>query len=363
MSRSRRPVMLALILAVVLLAPTVPPPTAQETKYWREDIAVTPAPELSRFNQLLADLADQLQPALVAVRVRRAPGKDRDEDSPAEPRRSSGSGFLIDPSGLIVTNAHVVEDADWLQVRLADGRRFTGKVVGQDSRVDLALVRIDGVTNLPTLPIGDSNRLRVGEFVMALGHPFGLEQSVSFGIVSRKGAPLTVAAPGFDFIQTDAAINPGNSGGPLVNMAGQVVGVNTMAARNGSIGFAIPSNLVKLLVPQLATKGKVEWGWLGVSITEVGDDDLDRLKLREAKGVLVRGVMPGEPADQGGVKADDVIIALDGMTLDAPRDLQRVVSSTPVGKRVRVVVLRAGEQREMEVTIGRYQERAERPSR
>jgi serine protease Do len=363
MPRSRRPVMLALILAVVLLAPTVPPPTAQETKYWREDTAVTPAPELLRFNQLLADLAEQLKPALVAVRVRRAPGKDKDDDGPAEPRRSSGSGFLIDPSGLIVTNAHVVEEADWLQVRLADGRRFTGKVVGQDSRVDLALVRIDGATNLPTVALGDSNRVRVGEFVMALGHPFGLEHSVSFGIVSRKGAPLTVAAPGFDFIQTDAAINPGNSGGPLVNMAGQVVGVNSMAARNGSIGFAIPSNLVKLLVPQLATKGKVEWGWLGVSITEVGDDDLDRLKLREAKGVLVRAVMPGEPADQGGVKADDVIIALDGTTLEAPRDLQRVVSSTPVGKRVRVMVLRAGEQKEMEVTIGRYQERAERPSR
>jgi serine protease Do len=355
--------MLALLLAVVLAAPTGPPPTAQETKYWREDNAVTPAPELSRFNQLLADLADQLKPALVHVRVRRAPGKDKDEDGPGEPRRSTGSGFVIEPGGLIVTNAHVVEDADSVQVRLADGRRFTGKVVGQDVRVDLALVKIDGAANLPTLPLGDSNRVRVGEFVLALGHPFGLEQSVSLGIVSRKGAPLTVAAPGFDFIQTDAAINPGNSGGPLVNMAGQVVGVNSMAARNGSIGFAIPSNLVKLLVPQLATKGKVEWGWLGVSITEVGDDDLDRLKLREAKGVLVRGVMPGEPADQGGVKADDVIIALDGMTLDAPRDLQRVVSTTPVGKRVRVVVLRAGEQKEMEVTIGRYQERTERPSR
>jgi serine protease Do len=355
--------MLALLLAVVLAAPTGPPPTAQETKYWREDNAVTPAPELSRFNQLLADLADQLKPALVHVRVRRAPGKDKDEDGPGEPRRSTGSGFVIEPGGLIVTNAHVVEDADSVQVRLADGRRFTGKVVGQDVRVDLALVKIEGAANLPTLPLGDSNRVRVGEFVLALGHPFGLEQSVSLGIVSRKGAPLTVAAPGFDFIQTDAAINPGNSGGPLVNMAGQVVGVNSMAARNGSIGFAIPSNLVKLLVPQLATKGKVEWGWLGVSITEVGDDDLDRLKLREAKGVLVRGVMPGEPADQGGVKADDVIIALDGMTLDAPRDLQRVVSTTPVGKRVRVVVLRAGEQKEMEVTIGRYQERTERPSR
>jgi serine protease Do len=202
--------------------------------------------------------------------------------------------------------------------------------------------------------------VRVGEFVLALGHPFGLEQSVSFGIVSRKGLPLTIAAPGFDFIQTDAAINPGNSGGPLVNMAGQVVGVNSMAARNGSIGFAIPANLVKLLVPQLATKGKVEWGWLGVSISEVGDDDLSRLKLPDAKGVLVRGVLPGEPAEQGGMRADDVIVGLDGTPLEAPRDLQRVVSTTPVGKRVRVSLLRGGEQKEIEVTIGRYKDRAER---
>ena len=363
MSRSRRSVLLAIVLCVELSVPLASG-SAQEVKYWREDAAVTPAPELSRFNDLLANLAEKLKPALVYVRVRRgAPGgRDTDDMGPGEPRRSSGSGFLIDPNGLIVTNAHVVEDSDALQVTLSDGRRFGGKVIGQDDRVDLALVRIDGATNLPTLPLGDSNRTRVGEFVMALGHPFGLEQSVSFGIVSRKGAPLTVAAPGFDFIQTDAAINPGNSGGPLVNMAGQVVGVNSMAARNGSIGFAIPSNLLKMLVPQLVDKGKVEWGWLGVSIAEIGDDDLGRLKLREAKGVLVRGVMPGEPADQGGVRADDVIIALDGTRMDAPRDLQRVVSTPPVGKRVRVVVLRAGEQKEMEVTIGSYKG-AERPDK
>jgi serine protease Do len=359
MSRSRR-VVLGVVLSLALAAPVQGP--AQEVKYWREDTAVTPAPELSRFNTLLADLAEKLKPALVSVRVRRAGSRDSDDTSPGEPRRSSGSGFLIDPNGLIVTNAHVVEDADAVQVTLSDGRRFGGKVIGQDDRVDLALVRIDGSTNLPTLPLGDSNRVRVGEFVLALGHPFGLEQTVSFGIVSRKGSPISVAAPGFDYIQTDAAINPGNSGGPLVNMAGQVVGVNSMAARNGSIGFAIPSNLVKQLVPQLVDKGKVEWGWLGVSITEIGDDDLGRLKLREAKGVLVRGVMPGEPADQGGVRADDVIIALDGTPMDAPRDLQRVVSTTPVGKRVRVVILRGGEQKEMEVTIGRYRER-ERPTR
>ena len=180
---------------------------------------------------------------------------------------------------------------------------------------------------------------------------------MSFGIVSRKGAPLAVAAPGFDFIQTDAAVNPGNSGGPLVNMAGQVVGVNSMAARNGSIGFAIPSSVVKLLLPQLATKGKVEWGWLGVSIAEVTDEDAARLRLPEARGVLVRGVMPGEPAEQGGVRPNDVIVEIDGTPLQTPRDLQRLVSSTPVGKRVRVSLVRDGQATEVEVTIGLYQER------
>ena len=300
------------------------------------------------------------------MRVRRGAQSEEASQDPGE-QRSAGSGFIVDPSGLVVTNAHVVSGADQIQVRLADGRRFAGTLVGLDNRVDLALVRITGATELAVLPVGDSNRLRVGEFVLALGHPFGLEQSVSFGIVSRKGAPLMVASPGFDFIQTDAAINPGNSGGPLVNMAGEVVGVNSMAARNGSIGFAIPSTLVKLLLPQLASKGKVEWGWLGVSIAEVTEEDVDRLKLREPRGVLVRAVMPGEPADQGGVRADDVIVGIDGTTLAGPRDLQRVVSSTPVGKKVRVALVRAGRETEVEVTIGLYQEREslrpERPRR
>src|SRR5438128_7720473 len=323
------------------------------------DRALDAPPELARFNDLLADLAQRLKPAIVHVRVRREAPTSEEGQEPQE-RRASGSGFIIDSEGVIVTNAHVVEDVNTAQVRLFDGRRFTGKVIGRDSRVDLALLRLDGVKGLPTLALADSNRVRVGEFVLALGHPFGLEHTVSFGIVSRKGAPLTVAAPGFDFIQTDAAINPGNSGGPLVNMAGQVIGVNSMAARNGSIGFAIPSNLVKLLVPQLASKGKIEWGWLGVSIAEVTDEDVPRLKLRDARGVLVRGVMPGEPAAVGGVKADDVLVAVDGTPRESPRDLQRVVSSTPVGKRVRLVLLREGRETEVEVTIGLYKEREAR---
>ena len=353
---SRRRALIAIVALGSSLVGCAGPVTTEQARPWRETPNAAAPPELSRFNELLADLAEGLKPALVHVRVRRGTAPPSDTDSPAEPRRSTGSGFVIDPGGMIVTNAHVVEDAEWIQVRLADGRRFGGRIVGLDNRVDLALIKIEA-TGLPSLPLGDSNALRVGEFVLALGHPFGLEQSVSFGIVSRKGAPLTVAAPGFDFIQTDAAINPGNSGGPLVNMAGQVVGVNSMAARNGSIGFAIPSNLVKLLVPQLASKGKVEWGWLGVSIAEVTDEDLSRLKLREARGVLIRGVMPGEPADQGGLRADDVLVAVDGTPLETPRDLQRVVSSTPVGKRVRLRLLRDGLERELEVTIGLYKER------
>jgi serine protease Do len=323
--------------------------------HWKETPASAPAPELARVNDLLANLAESMKPGLVYVRVKRAAAKAETEE-PIEGRRSAGSGFVIDESGLIVTNAHVVEAADTIEVRLADGRRLPGKLIGKDTRVDLALLKIEGATNLTALPVGDSNRLRVGEFVMALGHPFGLEHSVSLGIVSRKGAPLMVAAPGFDFIQTDAAINPGNSGGPLINMSGQVVGVNSMAARNGSIGFAIPSNLVKMLVPQLAAKGKVEWGWLGVSIADVSDEDLGRLKLSQARGVLIRSVMPGEPADKGGVKADDVIVKVDGTPMATTRDLQRVVSSTPVGKRVRVVLVREGQEREVEVTIGAYKE-------
>src|SRR5881409_809072 len=351
---------LVVLLALVALASGCSgPSTAAGPGPWREGAVTSVPPELARINDLLADLAERLQPGLVYVRVQRtaAAKEEPSREEPSEPRSSTGSGFVIDPNGLIVTNAHVVESAGSIHVRLADERRFQATVVGRDTRVDLALLKIDGASRLTVLPLGDSNRLRVGELVLALGNPFGLEQSVSFVIVSRKGAPLTVAAPGFDFIQTDAAINPGNSGGPLVNVAGEVIGVNTMAMRNGSIGFAIPANLVKMLLPQLATKGRVDWGWLGVSISEVTEDDLDRLKLREARGVLVRSVLPGDPADKGGVRTNDVIVGIDGARLESPRDLQRVVSSTPVGKRVRVILLREGQQTEVEVTIGLYQER------
>src|SRR5437899_8595582 len=357
MAMSRPIAVVALMLAVASSFGSAGRPGADgRGALWRKASPTTAAPELQRVNTMLADLAERLRPGLVHVRVRRAAGSEAAGEEPGEPRRSTGSDLVIDPSGLIVTNAHVVEGAESIQVRLSDGRRFAGNLVGRDTRVDLALIKIQNATNLTVLPLGDSNRLRVGEFVLALGHPFGLEQSVSFGIVSRKGAPLSVAAPGFDFIQTDAAINPGNSGGPLVNMAGEVIGVNSMAARNGSIGFAIPSNLLKQLLPQLAEKGKIEWGWLGVSIGEVGDEELTALNLKEPRGAVIREVMPGEPAARGGLRANDVVVSFDGTPVEAPKDLQRLVAVTPVGTRVRLGVLRNGQAEDVEVTVGVYRD-------
>jgi Do/DeqQ family serine protease len=276
---------------------------------------------------------------------------------PGRSQTSVGSGVIVDPIGLVITNNHVIENMTEVKIALADRREFDAEIVLRDPRTDLAVLRLKNASNLAVLPLGNSEALEVGDIVLAIGNPFGVGQTVTQGIISALARTQVGITDYQFFIQTDAAINPGNSGGPLVNMAGHVVGVNSMAARNGSIGFAIPSNLVKLLVPQLASKGKVEWGWLGVSIAEITDEDLSRLKLREARGVLIRGVMPGEPADQGGMRADDVLVAVDGTPLDTPRDLQRVVSSTPVGKRVRVRLLREGRETELEVTIGLYKER------
>ena len=356
---------LLVLLAGVAGAQQPAAPSAQP--YFTESPGASVPADIQRLNDFMNGLAERMKPALVQVRVRRPADPDSAPKAPTpsqpnpDERRASGSGFIIRQDGYLVTNAHVVEEAERIQIQLADGRRFAGRVVGFDTRVDLALVKIDA-TGLPVANLGDSNRLRVGEFVLALGHPFGLEQTVSFGIVSRKGAPLDVAAPGFDFIQTDAAVNPGNSGGPLVNMAGEIVGVNSMAARNGTIGFAIPINLVKSLLPQLAEKGKVEWGWLGISITEVSEDEAPKLGLAEAKGVVIRQVVAGQPADQGGVKANDVVLAINGTLVDGPRDLQRIISSTPVGRTVKLKLWREGKPTELDVVVGAY-EGANRPIR
>ncbi len=361
--RGRRWRVLTAVAVFVLLASVSVAPAQSPERLWQEKADAAPPADIQRLNDFLHNLAERLKPFLVQVRVNRAiESPAESEGGTPEGRRASGSGFLIRQDGFLVTNAHVVSDAERIQVKLSDGRRFEGRLVGLDERVDLALVKIEA-TGLPVADLGDSNRLRVGEFVLALGHPFGLEQTVSFGIVSRKGAPLEVAAAAFEFIQTDAAINPGNSGGPLVSMAGEVIGVNSMAARNGSIGFAIPINLVKGLLPQLAEKGKVEWGWLGVSIAEVADEDVARYRLKEPGGVLVRQVVAGQPADKGGVKANDVILGVDGARVNDPRDLQRIISSTPVGKSVKLSMIREGQATEVSVIVGLYEAGPAGPAR
>jgi serine protease Do len=361
----------ALPLAVVLslaLSSLVAAPGRAAEPLWKESQGATAPPDIVRLNDFMHDLSERLKSSLVQIRVRRAvepqEGQEQQPNAPNAPdeRRSSGSGFIIREDGYLVTNAHVVGDAERIQVRLSDGRRFDAKLIGLDERVDLALLKIEA-SGLPVAQLGDSNRARVGEFVLALGHPFGLEQTVSFGIVSRKGAPLQVATPGFEFIQTDAAVNPGNSGGPLVNMAGEVIGINSMAAVNGSIGFAIPVNLVKALLPQLAEKGKVEWGWLGVTIAEVPDDDVAKFGLKEAKGVLIRQVVAGQPADQGGMRANDVVLSVDGSPVEGPPDLQRIISSTPVGQIVRISLMREGKETEVAVKVGAYQAGPRAPRR
>jgi S1-C subfamily serine protease len=333
--------------------------TAPPDRLWEEAAPAPVAPEIERLNTALTRLAEGLKPALVQIRVQRA-GGGADAEGDDGPRRSMGSGFVVHRDGYVVTNAHVVEGAKEVQVRLATGKRLKGTVVGRDKRTDLALVKVESKEPLPTLPLGDSNSLRVGEFVMALGHPFGLEQTVSFGIVSRKGSTLQAAAPGFDFIQTDAAVNPGNSGGPLVNMGGQVVGINSMAARNGSIGFAIPTNLVKALLPDLLAKGKVEWGWLGVRIDEITEENAAEYGLAEPRGVGISSVITDQPAEKAGIKARDIVLSIDGSPIGTPRDLQRVIGTTPAGKTVRMLLLREGREQELPVTVGRFPEDEEK---
>lgn len=311
-------------------------------------------PEFARLNELLVDLVERLRPALVQIRA---------EAGPAQEARPGAAGFIVDPSGIVVTVGHVLSSGGRLEVELSDGRRVPGRVVGRDARTDLAAVRIESTPDLPVLRLGDSDRVRPGELVLALGHPYGLPQAVSLGVVSWVGAPPTGGPPGFDFIHTDASVNPGNSGGPLVNLAGEVVGVNTWAARKGSMGIAVPSTLLKLVLPQLMADGRVEWGWLGVRIAGVGPRDLARLGLREARGALIRDVMRGGPAEGAGLHADDVVVAVDGRAVDHPRDLQRLIMATQAGRRVRIVLLREGNRTEVDVTLARYPEAEGTPDR
>lgn len=274
-------------------------------------------------------------------------------------QRSLGSGFIIDKNGSILTNNHVVENATKIVVRLADEREFEAKVIGTDPKTDIAVIKIDAKGDLPLVSLGDSDRLEVGEWVMAIGNPFGLDHSVTAGIVSAKGRQIG-QGPYDNFIQTDASINPGNSGGPLINLKGEVVGINSaIFSRSGGnigIGFAIPINVAKELLPQLKTKGKVTRGFLGVLIQKVTPEIAEGFGLEQARGALVANVSKDGPADKAGVQVGDVIVEFDKQQVKDSGDLPLIVARTPVGKTVPMKVLRDKREVQLQVTVGELKE-------
>lgn len=337
-----------------------------EERLWIEKDAGAAADKAAVTSETFSRLAAALSPAMVNIQIKRqVTGATHDPFYDyffGFPQRQGpqfgeglGSGFVINPDGHVLTNNHVVADAVSVTVSLSDGREFPAKLVGADPRTDLALLKIDGATGLTAMPLGDSDALRIGEWVMAIGNPFGLEHTVTAGIVSAKGRKEV--QPGSEpmyanFIQTDASINPGNSGGPLLNMAGEVVGINTAIVRSGQgIGFAIPSNMAKTLIPQLA-RGKVERSWLGVAIQEVTPPLARSMGLERPEGALVRNVYSDSPAKAAGLQAGDVIVAFDGTPVKDSSDLPWMAATAGVGAAVEVTLVREGKRLKKAVVMG-----------
>jgi len=350
---------------------------------WTERAVTTSPAPVAAVSPNWVQLAKELKPAVVNISTKRVqeglptvPGPSRDREPFDQffkdflgtmPRRevhSLGSGFIMNPQGYIVTNNHVIDGAKEIRVKLADGRELPATVAGRDPKTDLALLKVEA-TGLPVLPLGNSAELQVGEPLMAIGNPFGLEQTVTTGVVSATGRVIG-EGPYDDFIQTDASINPGNSGGPLINARGQVVGINAsiFSQTGGSvgIGFAIPINLAKSVVTQLAEHGHVVRGWLGVSIQPVTPDLTKAMALRDTHGALVSSVVAGSPAMKAGLKAGDLITEYDGRPVAKAGDLPRAVAETPVGREVPVTVLRDGKRLRLAATIARLQEPVEMAS-
>ncbi|HEX9113011.1 MAG TPA: DegQ family serine endoprotease, partial [Nitrospirota bacterium] len=268
--------------------------------------------------------------------------------------QSLGSGVIVSDDGYIVTNNHVIEKAQEIKVLLLNKKDYTAKLIGADPKTDIAVIKIDA-KDLPALPWGDSNKLKVGEIVFAIGNPFGLNQTITMGIISAVGRANVGIADYEDFIQTDAAINPGNSGGALINARGELIGINTaILSRTGGyqgIGFAVPSSMARQVIDSLVKYKKVVRGWLGVSIQDVTSDLAEEFSVRDLKGALVSAVMKGSPAEKAGIKQGDVILQFNGKTVEDTGHLRNMVSQTPVGSRVKVTVLRQKKELELEVTV------------
>ena len=279
-----------------------------------------------------------------------------EEQPQSRGQKSLGSGFIISEDGYVLTNNHVVDGADEIKIRLNTGKELKAELKGSDPKLDLALLKVVSTDKLPVAALGDSDEIEVGEWVMAIGNPFGLSETVTAGIVSAKGRVIG-SGPYDDFIQTDASINPGNSGGPLFNARGEVVGINSAIIAGGQgIGFAIPVNMAKAIIPQLRDTGKVTRGWIGVSIQPVTKDLADSFGLSAEKGALVSEIVPESPAEKGGIKTGDIILSFDGKEIKEMNDLPRLVAATATGKKVDVKVMRDGKEETLTLTIDKLKD-------
>ena len=363
-------ILIGVVIGVTMVAEFLPPSRAVEAT------KKSKPPAISQAERTFVDIAKSVTPAVVNISATRV--VRREEQMPSFPfqdpffrrffgeenphpgmpkqrkEQSLGSGVIVDASGLIVTNNHVVAKADQITVVLSDKREFKGKVIGTDPKSDLALIRIEG-EDLPVVAWGDSDQLEVGEYVLAIGNPFGLNQTVTMGIVSAIGRANVGVADYEDFIQTDAAINPGNSGGALVDTHGALVGINTaIFTQSGGymgIGFAVPSNMVRSVLESLVENGKVVRGWLGISIQEITPQLAREFGLEKNQGALIADVLPRSPAEKAGLKQGDVVISLMERPIEGASQLRNQVAQIPVGENVQVVVIRDNKEKTFNVKI------------
>jgi Do/DeqQ family serine protease len=306
------------------------------------------------------DLADRVKPAVVNIAPVASASARSENPRERNPSNSgTGSGVIVDKRGLIVTNNHVVGDAKEVEVRLSTRHKFIGQVIGRDPDTDLAIVQIKPDHDLPTVPFGDSSKVRVGQWVLAVGNPFALDRTVTLGVVSGLERDAVRLSRYEAFIQTDASINPGNSGGPLFNINGEVIGINTAIINFAQgIGFAIPSNMVLQVVDQLRASGKVVRGWLGVGIQEVTAELASKFGIKENEGVLVNDVFDNEPASRAGLKPGDIIAKVNGRPIETPSGLSRAVAGLPPGTKIDLDIIRNGEHRLLPVDLGERKEEA-----
>ncbi len=368
-----------LLLAAVLLCSlpackSEPAETVVSTSVRSRDVAPPvehPAAEIVATQNAFIDVYAGVMPAVVNISATRMRSPEnlgplfehffgdlfKQHPRPKQEERSLGSGFIISGEGFILTNEHVIKDAEEIKVRLADGRSLEAKVIGADPRTDVAVIKVDADRVLPVAVLGDSDGIKVGQWSLAIGNPFGLDGTLTVGVVSATQRANLGIEDYEDFIQTDASINPGNSGGPLLNIHGEVIGINTAIVASGQgIGFAIPINLARLIADQLIAKGEVTRGWLGVSIQPLTDELAGSFGLDRTIGALVNKVLPDTPASRAGIRRGDILLRINGTEIRGVRQLQLLVASTEVGREVEVVVLRDGKELALKVVMAERDE-------